>query len=134
MTFDRIFWLGFITLWTFVVAALLVMISQEVRAEYHIGHPNENMFLHEQFYTNWNMPDNRGVSCCNRQDCAPVDRVEYKADGTIWMLRTSDQVWLKIPANKIEHNYNDAKGSPDGRSHMCSAGATVYCAVLGDGT
>lgn len=140
MTFDRIFWFGLTLFWTVLVAAMLATFPSKARAD-HVGHPPEHMYLHEQFYTNWNRPDmrdqetgDRKHSCCNNLDCAPVDRIEYRADGTVWALRTKDQQWVKIPEAKIESNQIDPRESPDGRSHMCSSGSMVFCFVLGSAT
>jgi hypothetical protein len=105
-------------------------------------HPAPDAEIHEQFYSKWLRPDPnlrntetgaRMHSCCNNEDCAPVDGVRQDAEG-LWMLRHSDQRWILVPPDKIEYSYEDAHDSPDGRSHMCSTGVTVYCAVLGAGT
>jgi hypothetical protein len=106
----------------------------------HYGHPPQDEAIHEQFYSNWLRPDenlrnadgDRQHSCCNKNDCAPVDGVKYE-DGSMWMLRHIDQRWIRIPPEKLETSYPDERQSPDVRAHMCSTGITVYCAVLGGG-
>jgi len=86
-----------------------------------------------QFYARWMMPDSgRGISCCNQQDCEAVEHVR-RVGGQLQMQRKSDGRWLTIPPGKLESNYDDARDSPDGFSHMCSRGESVYCAVLGSG-
>lgn len=86
-----------------------------------------------RFYQRWMMPDSgRVMSCCNNQDCEAVEHVRY-LDGQIQMQRKSDGRWLTIPREKLEQSHDDAKDSPDGFSHMCSRGESVYCAVLGSG-
>jgi|SRR6185369_5305079 len=125
------------SLWVAMALALFMPLVQ-ASDQYDFGHPPEHMAIHEMFYKDWLRPDpamrtgagDRQYSCCNNQDCAPVDGVEVR-DGEVWMLRHSDQRWLLVPKEKLEHNYPDARESPDGRAHMCSTGVTVYCAVLG---
>lgn len=81
-----------------------------------------------KFYEGWMRPDFPEASCCNKQDCAPVNHVRYE-NGRWAMQRASDGVWLDIPPEKIELN----RDTPDGRSHMCSINSTVYCAIVGIG-
>lgn len=99
-------------------------------AQSHTGHPSQDQAIHEQFYSNWMMPDHPTSSCCNDRDCAPVSQVRQTDDGRWQAKRESDGVWLTIPAEKIEWN----RDSPDGRSHMCSMGTTVFCFILGSGS
>lgn len=84
------------------------------------------------FYQNWMMPPSRTVSCCNRQDCEVVEHVR-RFNGELQFQRKRDGQWLTIPPEKLESNYDDARDSPDGFSHMCSNFDNVYCAVLGSG-
>lgn len=85
-----------------------------------------------KFYQTWQQPPNRTVSCCNNQDCEAVDHVR-RWNGQLQMQRKSDGQWLTIPPERLESNHDDARDSPDGRSHMCSRFDNVYCAVLGSG-
>jgi hypothetical protein len=80
------------------------------------------------FYETWMRPDQPGVSCCNRLDCAPVAEVRH-INGRWSARRKSDGKWLSIPPEKVEHN----RDSPDGRSHLCSMGEAVFCFVVGSG-
>lgn len=84
------------------------------------------------FYERWMMPGPRTVSCCNKQDCAAVERVR-RFNGELQFQRKRDGQWLTIPPDKLESNFDDAYDSPDGFSHMCSNFDNVYCAVLGSG-
>lgn len=126
--------------WLFI-GILIAIQPLRVRADdEHTGHPPQDQAIHEKFYSDWLRPDEnmrtdgaRVHSCCNNKDCAPVDAVEHKADGTIWMLRHADQRWILVPPEKLEHNYSDQRQSPDIRAHMCSSGIAVFCAVLGGG-
>lgn len=118
----------------FVVAAVMLafcaplVLAQDHSHEGEVG----------RFYEGWKSPNNRmpdgsrNISCCNKQDCAPVENVR-RFDGQLQMQRKSDGQWLTIPPEKLEHNYDDARDSPDGFSHMCSMHGNVYCAVLGSG-
>jgi hypothetical protein len=79
-----------------------------------------------RFYSNWDRPDQPGVSCCNLLDCAPVSEVRH-ANGRWSARRARDGKWLSIPPEKVEQN----RDSPDGRSHLCSMGEAVFCFVPG---
>lgn len=97
----------------------------------HLGHPPEEMEIHERFYSNWMMPDNPTISCCHKQDCHPAQ--SRFIDGH-WEARwTDDDMWMAIPPYKVEQS----RDSPDGRAHMCGRrvgnGVTVYCFVRGGG-
>ncbi len=123
---------------TIIVAAIMlgmcapILLAQE--------HDHSIMGERGQFYESWKTPVNRmpdgsrNISCCSKQDCDIVEYVKY-IDGKLWMQRRKDGEWLLIPPEKLEHNYDDARDSPDGFSHMCSQpqGSNVYCAVLGAG-
>ena len=85
-----------------------------------------------KFYQEWHRPDNRFMSCCNNLDCAAVSHVR-RVNGQWEFQRTSDDVWVIVPDSKIENYVDDAHDSPDGKSHMCSSGELVFCAVLGNG-
>lgn len=100
-------------------------------------HPPQDADLHHKFYSTWQMPDNRNVSCCHDEDCFPS---QSKFEGGFWYARkTDDEEWVKIPPNKIEQD----RDSPDGRSHLCGrkytymgagSGFTVYCFLPAGGS
>ncbi len=106
---------------SFVLSVAPVM-AQEHSHEGEVG----------RYYEKWMRPDNRNMSCCHDQHCAVVEQVR-REDGGWMMLRTKDQQWLFVPNAKIENYRDDARDSPDGRSHLCSSGTLVFCGVLGDG-
>ncbi len=102
-------------------------------------HPGESEIV-DQFYATWLVPDVREHntqlrirSCCNTQDCYST-KIKY-SNGNVYAERREDHAWIRIPPEKMEINYPDARDSPDGRSHVCmqSPGLAdiVYCAVLG---
>jgi len=111
------------------VAALFFVLISVALAQEH-SHEGEV----GRFYENWKVPGviPRSVSCCDKKDCAAVEHVR-KWNGELQMQRKRDGRWLSIPREKLESNFDDARDSPDGQSHMCSNGENVYCAVLGDG-
>jgi len=141
---NRLLAIGGFALASLALAIAILMIAavfqlSQARAQDH-NHPAADVAIHEKFYADWLRPDEnmrtdgaRVHSCCNNKDCAPVDAVEHKSDGTIWMLRHADQRWILVPPEKLEHSYPDQRQSPDIRAHMCSSGNTVFCAVLGGG-
>lgn len=95
-------------------------------------HPPEHASLHEQFYKNWQRPDNRNASCCSLKDCEPV---EARIIGGHWhVLRPADQKWLRVPPSQIETE----RDSPDGRNHACfqppGLSDTVFCFLPAGGT
>ncbi len=91
------------------------------------SHPPQDVSLHEKFYSTWQMPDNRAISCCHNEDCSPA---ESKMENGQWFARkVGREDWLTVPPQKIERE----RDSPDGRSHLCSRGQTVYCFEPGMG-
>lgn len=98
------------------------------------GH--EGMDLVSQFYRTWLRPDlGRNSSCCNDEDCRAVPT--RRRDGR-WEFYTGEE-WAEIPEKVLEHNYRDARDTPDGQSHVCfrkypgNPQVYVFCAVLGSG-
>lgn len=90
-------------------------------------HPPQHAELHEQFYSNWYRPDQPAVSCCNKMDCAPA---EARFVNGQWIARKfGETVWHRIPPQKVELN----RDSPDGRSHLCELGGSVFCFIAGAG-
>ncbi len=88
------------------------------------------------FYNSWMMPDNRKVSCCHEQDCAPAQ--SKMVNGSWYARYTDDEEWTIVPKNKIE----DDRDSPDGRSHLCgrkytfqgAGNFTVFCFLPAGGS
>lgn len=75
-------------------------------------------------YTDWRMPSNPAVSCCNNADCRPT-RAYVDEDG-IWHAWTGTK-WLWVPPEKVLPT--DYAG--DGRSHLCEQAGWVYCFTPG---
>jgi hypothetical protein len=107
--------------------------SEPGQTERH--HPPQDQALHENFYSNWHMPDNPAVSCCNNADCYPTD-IKY-IDGKLYARRREDGKFIYVPPQKIERN----RDNPDGRNHLCapppsptSPSDAVYCFALGGAT
>jgi hypothetical protein len=111
------------------VYVLLLMFPTAALAQEQHFHPPEHAALHDEFYKNWMRPDNPKISCCNLNDCAPVEHVRRNSYGGWDMQRSKDGAWITIPPEKMELN----RDTPDGRSHMCSNGDLIFCAILGSG-
>ena len=99
------------------------------------GHPPQDQFLHEKFYSTWRMSDKPSVSCCNDADCYPTE-VKY-VDGDIYAKRREDGEYIRVPPEKVERN----RDNPDGRNHLCAPppsafrpSDTVFCFALGGAT
>lgn len=112
-----------------LIAAGLVLIILPAKSEEQPGHTHEGAV--GKFYQSWMMPDNRSISCCHEQDCAPAQ--SRMVDGH-WQARNSDdEEWADIPDRKIERD----RDSPDGQSHLCKRatqwGAFIYCFLPGSG-
>lgn len=119
-----------------VFVSLIIGIAGLVKADTHPTHPPAHEKLHKEFYSDWKMPPNRTVSCCNEKDCYPTP-IKFE-DGQYWALRREDQRWLMIPAGVLEQTQRDESNireSPDFQSHACiqdpEFGDTVFCATLG---
>lgn len=122
---------------TLVLIALCILIGTVygAKAQYQPGHPPQDMLIHEQFYATWMEPDNRAVSCCHKQDCAPA---ESRLEDGHWMARKvgDEGKFTSIPDRKVEHD----RDTPDGRSHLCgradpwnSGKLDVFCFIAGAG-
>jgi hypothetical protein len=106
-----------------------------VKAQEHHGHPPLDQEMHVKFYQNWMMPDNRSISCCHDEDCAPA---ESKFENGRWLTRKvgDDGDFTPVPPGKIERD----RDTPDGRSHICGrrygfngGEFTVFCFIPGAG-
>jgi len=112
----------------------LSLVPAKLLAQEHRHHPAADMPLHEQFYSNWYMPDEPNKSCCNKADCYPT-QVKFH-DGQWWAMRREDGKYIPVPWKKVEINRNN----PDGRNHLCApppssyyAPDAVFCFALGGG-
>lgn len=93
---------------------LLYLYSAKIAFPQEHRHPAQDMPMHEKFYSTWTMPDNRSISCCHNEDCAPA---ESRIENGHWVARKVGDTggFTSIPANKVEND----RDSPDGRSHLC---------------
>lgn len=87
---------------------------------------------HDKFH-GWyqNLYDDKGVSCCNDQDCRPtIHRV--LPDDTVEVMVNG--LWMKVPPQTILK-----KSAPDLGSHVCATSplpwlpTKILCVVLGSG-
>lgn len=116
-----------------MVVAIILMamcLTKTALAQAH-HHPPQHAELHHKFYHSWQRPDNRNVSCCNLQDCAPAEAKMIA--GKWWAKREADGKWVLVPDDRVENE----RTSPDGRSHLCvqppHIGDGVFCFVAGAG-
>jgi hypothetical protein len=106
------------------IAALCLTLPAMAQVHHH---PPADAEIHDKFYSTWERPDQPGVSCCNKQDCAPA---EARMVNGQWQARHIGQAtWLPIPESKIERR----RDSPDGRNHLCEAYGMVFCFLAGAG-
>lgn len=107
-------------------ALIIFLYSVDLTRGQEHRHPPQHEALHHKFYKTWMQPDNRSISCCHDQDCAPAQSRKSTDGG--WQSRHSDdEEWVDIPARKVEQE----RDSPDGQSHLCKLktfhGTYVYC-------
>lgn len=114
----------------FLIGAAISVAVRDAKA-------HEGMDAVSRFYAGWMRPDlGRVSSCCNNEDCRAVPTRRIAG---AWQFQTAGQ-WWDIPEKVLEHNYEDAKDSPDGQSHVCfhfyeeAQIMYVFCAVLGSGS
>ena len=123
------------------VGALLLLIWSCIPAiaQEH-KHPPQDEAIHQKFYRNWNMPDNRAVSCCHDEDCFPAQA--KNVNGTWYARKDDGDEWIEIPRNKVDIGLPDSRDPPDSRAHLCgrkytfmgaSSGFTVFCFTAGAG-
>lgn len=117
-------------LWTAlaVAAAYTAVHTAPLAVSQEHRHPPQDAETHERFYKDWMRPDMPTVSCCNQQDCYPV---EARMMGGDWYVKQRESgQWLRVPPEKIEHN----RDNPDGRNHACiSPYGNVFCFIVGTG-
>lgn len=114
----------------FALALACALFAVPVQAEDHQHkHPNATYFgATAKFYETWMRPDMPTSSCCNKQDCDAVEQVRQH-NGQWEAKPQGSNAWISIPPEKVELN----RDSPDGRSHLCRAGSTVFCFIAGAG-
>ncbi len=85
-----------------------------------------------EFYTTWMRPPERTFSCCSMQDCHVVE-IRREGGRYYFLDNIYTHGWRQIPEDRLEHNWSDARESPDGQSHACFNPMYVLCVVLGSG-
>jgi hypothetical protein len=113
----------------FLLALLLLYPLAHASAQ---EHQHSGVTIHGvtgQFYETWMRPDMPSSSCCNKADCDVAVDVKQIA-GKWWARKKSGGPMTSIPAEKIEQR----RDSPDGQSHLCAVGTTVFCFLPGGGT
>jgi hypothetical protein len=146
---ENIFGWFLAALWLLICIAILsipFMLSARADDDHkHHWHPKAHEVLHDRFYSKWNIPPSRSVSCCGLQDCYPTqvkivgDRCWAQRFPGSWDTKqTHMHEWVAFPCSKLEENQDAATqphDSPDGQSHACISKHHdhVYCAVRGSG-
>lgn len=120
---------------TIMFALLFFLYSAPVAFPQEHHHPPADEAIHQKFYKNWMMPDNRGVSCCHDEDCSPA---ESRFENGQWIARKvgDEGDFTPVPLGKIEYD----RDTPDGRSHICGRRLpflgnklSVFCFIVGAG-
>lgn len=98
-----------------IAAIAVVLIFGRARAHSHGEHAD--------WYRSLKRPDYPWISCCNEQDCAPVDA---RTSGDCYEVRlTRDGAWLPVPpAAVLQH-----KANPTGSAVACVQRGVVICFV-----
>lgn len=110
-------WLGTLVVGVGLVCLLaLPALAQEGHAKYH-----------EDFYSKWERPNGLG-SCCNNDDCHPIDDKDLRTSSTKLEARIRNE-WVEIPKELIR-----PYTPPDLQSHICNMGKNIFCFVYGGGT
>lgn len=91
-------------------------------------HPPQDAAMHDKFYSTWQRPDNRALSCCNQEDCYAT---EAKFQNGFWYAKQRETgEWMQVPPEKIEHD----RDAPDARAHVCASKfGHVYCFISAAG-
>ncbi len=72
-------------------------------------------------YSDWKVPNNPAVSCCDNRDCRPTRA--YMGEDGLWRA-WSGVKWLTVPADRVL----PTDLAKDGRAHLCSSlDDHIYC-------
>lgn len=127
------------------------------------AHPNDHQPIHERFYADWMRLDTGTSCCNKQDCFPTMMRQAADGTWYALRQRAARELelqvlnglnpvvppltdltaWIVIPERFLEHNAERVdlgvksprteRDSPDGRSHACVNGDTVYCAVVGGG-
>lgn len=110
-----------------LLAGCLIVRAQE-------GHSMEDMQGHAKYhltYKGWKT--SKGFSCCNDEDCHPIDAADVRLVGeevevnvSLWL--GEPKKWVKVPPEAIR-----SYPPPNLSSHICIWMGTVRCFVFGGG-
>lgn len=110
---------------------LLLSLSPVFAQEHTMQEMQGHEKYHAEFYSKWERPNGLG-SCCNDQDCSPIDDKDIRINDGKLEVHVHDGYgelrWVEVPKEDIRP-YN----APDMQSHLCHAGITIYCFVFGGG-
>ena len=129
------------------IGALLLPVGAAISHEHSANESAEQTRVIE-WLKSWKRPKghqslpHRQMSCCYisglQQDCFAVKETRVASDGSFEVFPDVEghfeyARWYKVPPDIDEANQPDPRESPDSRSYVCIAGATVICFVAGAG-
>ncbi|MGE0628308.1 MAG: hypothetical protein AB7O43_10820 [Hyphomicrobiaceae bacterium] len=100
-----------------LIFAMLFLVMVSPQASAHKAHSGQDYSRFQR---------KNGGSCCNNQDCRPVE-YRYRSDGKVEMY--PDGRVVVVPSESINEQHSD-----DGQAHWCGIlmpnNATTFCAIL----
>jgi len=110
-----------------ILAMMLALYPIKVSAQQHSQEEMEgHAKYHDEFYSKWETEE--GNSCCNNNDCAPIDDDRIRIREGELEVKILD-IWVIVPQNRIR-----PYRPPDLRSHLCHIGTHIFCFVYGAGS
>jgi len=102
--------------WLLVVLVILAVLAFAPKARAH------------EPYSDWRVPNNPAVSCCNGDDCRPTRA--YMGDDGLWRawVGPGPKDYLIVPADRLL----PTDLAKDGRSHLCEKAGWIYCFSPGE--
>jgi hypothetical protein len=120
-------WVAITLCWSAFIIALSTRLSHSQQVScYQIEKSGElcipstgEIFVEEAhaFYEKWMQPPKPTVSCCNKQDCEPVE-ARFDEKRGIYQAYIEGQ-WVDIPQNIVLDPKKPENASPDGSYHAC---------------
>ena len=78
---------------------------------------SDGIVLAHDGYTQWTQPHRPGTSCCNKQDCEPVEARFDEKTGRYYARIGRE--WREIPAHIVLDPRKPENHNPDGSFHAC---------------
>jgi hypothetical protein len=90
----------------------LLLCSTVASAQDVHHHPGTSSAV-DQFYSTWQRPDDRMLSCCNKRDCYATAARFLNGDWQAQQRETGN--WVRVPPTAVEHD----RDAPDATAHVC---------------